>query len=141
MNKLKQIIIRYYERLCIWFSYYRVSNKVYDFDSYGILELEKHQLTRVYKCIKKYHYHEDSEYNLHWLKIMLNILDLVLDYRNKPPFVKQYVNLRNYKRYIPNVSSEDIQSNRDYAIYLLYNKKLWYIYSKLRYNYLLNWWE
>lgn len=142
MKKLK----RYYERLCIWFSYYKVSNKIYDFDSYCILELERHQLKRLHRYISKYHYHEDSEYNLQRIQTAINILDLLLDYSFKSLVLNNkfntYINLHNYKRFMPRLTDDDVNHiNRKLISYYLYQHKLWYIYNKLKYNYFLNWWE
>ena len=144
--KLRQ----YYKRLCIWVSYFKVCQKIYDDDSLGILEIERHQLKRTLKSIEKCHYHKDSEESIKWMKVALKILDRVLDediyveydIKQHKYIRKPYVNIRNYKRFIPGLSEEDIEEvDSEFFEVLLYEQKLWYVYNKIRYHYLRNWWE
>lgn len=46
-----------------WFSYFKVLMKVYDFDYSSILEVERHQITRVRDAIVKYQSHVDKDWN------------------------------------------------------------------------------
>lgn len=150
MKNLKSNIIRCWDFLCIWMSYFKPCKNVYDFDALGMLEVERHQLKRTLASIEKYHYHEDSEYNISWIKIALRILDRVLDESSYMEYnVKEhkyvrklYVNIKNYKRFIPGLSEEDARRmDPDFLSVCLYRKKLWYVYNKIRYHYLHSWWE
>lgn len=143
---IKYNIIRFLDILCIWFSYFKPCRKVYDFSADSILEIELHQLKRTLRSIKKYHYHEDSNYNIQKIELTLKILEKIIDNELPYDFSKHkcnkefYININNYKRFIPNISIDNIK-NTDFLKVCLYEKKLWYIYNKLRYYYLLDWWE
>lgn len=150
MRNLINSLIRCRDFLCIWMSYFKTCKRVYDFDSLGVLEVERHQLKRTLASIEKYHYHKDSEHSILWMRIAIRILDRILDeslyveydikahkYVRKP-----YVNVKNYKRFIPGLSEEDVRrSDPDFFEICLYEKKLWYVYNKIRYHYLQGWWE
>lgn len=149
MRNLKRNIIRFWDSLCIWMSYFRPCKNVYDFDALGVLEVERHQLKRTLASIEKHHHHKDSEHSISWIKIALRILDRVLDgslymeynIKERKYVRKQYVNVRNYKRFIPGLFGENTRHmDPDFLSVYLYRCKLWYVYNKIRYHYLHSWW-
>lgn len=150
MRNLKCNIRRYRDFLRIWISYFKPCKQVYDFDSLGILEVERHQLKRTLKSIEECHYHEDSKHSIFWMKTALRILDRVIDesiyneysIEEHKHVKKPYVNTKNYKRFMPNWSKNDLNNmDQDFFEVYLYEKKLWYLYNKIRYHYLHSWWE
>lgn len=141
---MKENLIRLRDILRIWISYFKPCKEVYDFDSNGILIVEKHQLERTLKCIEKNHYHEDSRHSIFWMRTTLNILNKVLnpdihfDYKRGQHTKVPNVNIRNIKRFCPQLTEDEAT---DSVRVYLYQKKLWYVYNKIRYYYLLGWWE
>jgi hypothetical protein len=123
---------RFYQRLKIWFSYWKVTKNVYDFDYIGILEVERHQIKRTLDCISKYQSHQNADRDIFWMKTAISILDFILGYRDMP----YYVNTRNYKRYV-----KDRFWIEEVFKYDVYNQKCWYLYNKIRKEHLLEWWD
>lgn len=157
MNILRKIKGKYYylkEQFCGCLSYFKLFGKLYDFDCSSVLEVEKHQLKRIRKCLIKTHHHVGWEYDLQRINLTISLLDKIiesdspLELINQPQIfpeyipcewkIIKYVNTKNASKFIK-------QKDLNFEIHpilleLLYEEKLWYLYNKVRQQYLRNWW-
>lgn len=139
-QSLKEDFIRFKERVAIWLSYWKPSKKMYDFDYTCVLEAEHHQLKRLIKCIDKSHI--NSPRDLFWMRICDYLLDVILsdvhgDWKDGKFILKPYCNMRNYKRFYPNISKDII----DTLEYFLYVEKAWHLYYRIREEHMRQWWS
>lgn len=126
-------------------------------DSCFLLEIEKRKLTEIRDYIAKHKRHVDWALDVRDMNICLKLLDIILEkdqyytswlhncYGSRPhkqlPF-PVYVNLRNYKRFIPCL---DINKyNKSLMAHLQSNirkEKAMYLYNKIRAYKMLGWWD
>ena len=126
-------------------------------DACFLLEIEKRKLTEIRDYIAKHKRHVDWELDVRDMNICLKLLDIILEkdqyyrswldncYGSRPhkqlPF-SVYVNLRNYKRFIPCL---DINKyNESLLAHLQSNirkEKAMYLYNKIRAYKMLGWWD
>lgn len=124
-----------------------MSGKIHDFDFTSILYVERLQMLRVAKAISTESIrHEGWERDVYWIKLAVKILDLYLNdtwwtIENGKTIIKPYVNIKNFKKYRPNLTQEEIDSiDIDMRKQIIYEEKLWNIYNKIRTNYMRIWW-
>lgn len=144
-RSLKEDFIRFKERVAIWLSYWKPSKKMYDFDYTCVLEAEHHQLKRLIKCIDKYQSHVNAPRDLFWMRICDYLLDVILndvheDWKDGKLVLKPYCNMRNYKRYFPNISKEMIDK-LEYFSHDLYVEKAWHLYHQIKEEHMRQWWD
>lgn len=140
---LKENCYRFKDRLSIWFSYWKPSKNMYDFDFSCVLEAEHHQLKRLIKCIDKWRSHENAERDIHWMKICDHLLNVILHdaHEDGKDFkLKHYCNTKNYKRFFPNMSDEMV-NNLKYFPSDLYAEKAWKLYHCIREEHMREWWD
>ena len=140
--RIKYTIEREWDIIKSWFSYYKVLRNCYDFEYDSILEVEKYQIQRVRDSIAKYKHHANYERDLQNIDRALRLLEASeADILEEDSFTGEYrttrkVNTRNASRFI------DI-TPIDSAFRLLhvYQCKAWYLYNKMRYEHLKEWWD
>ena len=145
LRRLREDYYRLKDRLSIWFSYWKTTERMYDFDYSSILEAERHQLKRVIKSIDKYRSHVNVERDLFWMRMCVYLLDVIIDnthdeWNGKDIVMNKYCNTRNYKRFFPNMS-EDTKNKLKYFPNDLYEHKAWNLYHKIRLEYMRSWWD
>ena len=128
-----------------------------DYDACFLLEIEKRKLKEIRDCIAKYKRHVDWELDVRDINICLKLLDIILEkdqyytswlnncYGVTPhkqlPF-PVYVNMRNYKRFIPTIDVDNY--NESLLSHLHSNirkEKAMYLYNKIRAYKMLGWWD
>ena len=143
-----------------WFSYYKILRKVYDFDYSSILMVEKYQIKRVRDSIIKYQNHVNWKQDVRWMNIAIKLLEIVeengcavpsqtievndilkihhIDYK-----MPVYVNTRNASRFISKYAIDKLENPRIGVLITdnLRIEKAWYLYNKIRYNHLRDWWD
>lgn len=141
-----------------WFSYFKVLNKVYDFDYSGILEVEKYQIKRVRDSINKAHYYEGYERDVAYMDLAIKLLNIVIKdseaylakgcgyYINKEGELETlgkwvmpiYVNTKNADRFFkaPHLLATQPALYREQ----LRMEKAWNLYYKIRKYHTRKWW-
>lgn len=126
-------------------------------DACFLLEIEKRKLTEIRNYIAKHKRHVDWELDVRDMNICLKLLDIILEkdqyytswlnncYGITPhkqlPF-PVYVNMRNYKRFIPTIDVD--KYNESLLSHLHSNirkEKAMYLYNKIRAYKMLGWWD
>ena len=141
-----------------WFSYYKVTRKIVDFDYSSVLIVELHQLKRLYDSISYYQSSVDASRDLERIQTAINLLDIYLN-EDSAKFngtrstensiiqfngyytISKYVNTRNASRYlkcVPEYSDPFIG-----ALFkeTLRKEKAWKLYYKYRSQYMRGWWD
>lgn len=142
ITNIKHTIKREWDIVKSWFSYYKVLRNCYDFDYDSILEVEKHQIKRVRDSIAKYAHHASYEEDLRNIDRALRLLDASkADILERSPFTGKYrttrkVNIRNASRFT-NLTPIDSA----FKLLHVYQCKAWYLYHKMRYEHLKEWWD
>lgn len=153
-------ITNFFDILKRWFSYYKILRKVYDFDYSSILIVEKYQIKRVRDSIIKYQHHVDWKQDVRWMNIAIKLLEIVeengcavtgqtievndilkihhIDYQ-----LPVYVNVRNASRFINKYAISKLEEPKIGVLIKdnLRIEKAWYLYNKIRYNHLRDWWD
>lgn len=116
--------------------------KFYPFDYGFVLSLEKQALIRMYEYFKVSRIAEGNEVIEKNLKLALRLLDIVLEIDssyNSEGFVDRHINIKNWKRFWPKAADLDLSKPilQDY----LRREKAWYLYNKLRFECMRNWWD
>lgn len=166
-HKIKYPISRFFEFLAIWFSYFKVCRKVYDFDFSGILEVERHQIERTKYAIIKHQHHLNWERDVKNMNLALRLLSIAMEedsiaervsghhwtegpderglYEWKSDIkyeATKYVNTRNAYRF-SRIPLENYTKPNFGALLLddLRVEKAWHLYHKLRKYHLREWWD
>lgn len=165
-NKIKYSIKGFFRHLKIWFSYYKVCKDVYDWDYTGILEVERHQIRRTKQAIIKYQSHLNWERDVERINLALKLLSIAMEeddsyvrvsgndwfdgpdekglYEWKSDIVyksTKYINTRNSKRFSQSDYDKYSEDVRPLFLDHLRNQKAWYLYNKLRYYHLQEFWD
>lgn len=160
-------ITRFWENIGRWFSYYKVLRKVYDFDYWGVLIVERHQLERLRDSIAYYNNHVEAERDVEKINTALKLLDILEENgcskRIGKPFefkkldnsfyelvndpdvtytIPVYVNTRNSQRFWDFEKSKFEDPNMGNLFKDdLRLKKAWYLYHKMRLYFMRSWWD
>lgn len=135
-----------------WLSYRKVCKKINDLDFDSILEVEKHQITRLRGHIKKYGNSTNVDWKISRMSIAISLLDIMLnrdptlyDHHSDKWKCKVYVNTKNaarFHKYMAKRLEEGISLDEAEIIKgEIYFTKAWNIYYKLRSQYTIYWWE
>ena len=148
-----------------WFSYFRVSFRIYDFDYTSILEIERHQLERVKNSLVNRRKYIDWDRSAKEIELAIKLLDIVLHESEDIIFIGKSVDIDengklsldpNSKWLYPHnvntnnasrfVSPMMISKFNDPKIGELMKEdlretKAWYLYNKIKYRYLRSWWD
>lgn len=142
ITDIKYIIKREWDIIKSWFSYYKVLRNCYDFDYDSILSVEKHQIQRVQASIAKYRHHLNYNRDLQNIGRALRLLAASEeDILEMNPLTGKYetirkVNARNASRFT-NLTLID----SPFKLLQVYQCKAWYLYNKMRYEHLKEWWD
>lgn len=157
LNRIKSFWINNFGR---WFSYYKVLRTAYDFDYSSILDVERHQMIRVRDSIAKADKYIGWEHDVSRINLALKLLDISNDggavlvdssliiednglcQSDNTWDMPIYVNTKNYKRFLPNMTLERLEDPKIGALHKdhLRQQKAWYLYHKLRMYNLKHWW-
>lgn len=132
----------------LWVYRYFLANQK-DWDYEYLLNLERFKLSLMLKYFIKYP-HVDHNNDIKWISICIKLIDIILekdlsynyDYTSNKYTIIKYVNITNSNRFIKDLFIEE-DSKKVFIIkkdHLRQNKAL-YLYNKIRYNYLLEWWD
>lgn len=166
-DRVKYPIQRFFKVLSIWFSYFKVCRKVYDFDYSGILEVERHQIERTRDSITHFQSHLNWKRDVERMNLALKLLSIAMEEDNISEQVSgnhwtegpderglyewksdakyeatKYVNIKNAYRFskMPkeHYTDSDIKGlNLDH----LRVDKAWYLYNKLKYYWERSFWD
>lgn len=154
IKKLNHSIKRFWENIGRWFSYFKITRKIYDFDYGSILEVEKFQMIRVRNNIVKYQNHKCWKYDVDRINLAIKLIDIILengcttcelDKNNLFDFkcewyLPVYVNTRNANRFIKNSYQLNNPNLKVLVMDSLRIEKAWRLYHKLRVYNLRKWW-
>lgn len=122
--------------------------KFYPFDYGFVLSIEKQALIRMYEYFKVSRIAEGDEIVEKDLKLALKLLDIVLeidsayhcDLRPRSEgFIDRHINIKNLKRFCPKAA--DLNWNTPVLKNYLRVEKAWYLYNKLRFERMRDWWD
>lgn len=159
----------YFEGISRWFAYRKVLMKAYDFDYASILEVERFQITRVRDCLSKYSGHVGWERDVQEMNLALKLLDIIeedgcSERVGKPLTFERiegtelsrlvedpkeywtlpvYVNTKNSRRFWPALDPQKFEDPRAGNLWKdhLRVEKAWYLYHKLKMQYMRGWWD
>lgn len=75
-NRVKYPIVNFIIGLNRWFSYYKVCQKIFDFDYSGILEVERYQIERTRDAIIRFQSHLNWERDVRHMNLALKLLSI-----------------------------------------------------------------
>lgn len=120
------------------------------FDFGYLLELEKCKLQLMLNGFKRYSY---DTHMMYWITICIKLIDIIqendsaLEWDNTSNIQKykliKYVNIKNASRFNSD-NLDNVILNDKYQIYRkdsLRRQKALYLYNKIRYNYICEWWD
>lgn len=157
IKRIPSHIREYIEFLCRWFSYFKILRHAYDFDYASILDVEKHQITRVRNAIIHYQNHVNWEEDVRQMNLALRLLEIIerqgeaelvdpsCELGKGKWYCPVYVNIRNagrFNKYIAKqLNEEKDDSYKELLKGELYTEKAWNLYYKVRARYTRNWWD
>ena len=135
-----------------------------EWDYSFMLEIEQKKLKNMIKWYEQNDYGSSTSgpMTVKQMKLAVSLLDIILEKENfwsidypegyefvvdhtyKPLpqtsfVIEKYINTKNYKRFFPLLSNNAI--NQSVWIIDLRVKKAWYLYHKLREQYMMGWWD
>lgn len=167
IHHTKWSVKAFFKFLGRWFSYCRVLRTAYDFDYASILDVERHQITRVRDTIAKYQSHVNWKRDVYWMNMALKLLDIIEEgggakligkgFNTEPcgngfhklvedPDSKWvlpiYVNVTNSQRFT-SIEKEKFEDPKIGPLMKghLREEKAWYLYHKLRTYKMRSWWD
>lgn len=116
-----------------WIRFFIKTNAYYNFDWAFMLDIEKEKLTQCIKFFTDNGYHINNSRIISKMKLAVRLLDIAID---EDLDFKGYINTRNMNRFISNLCNYESD-----LLPTLRTKKAWYLYNKLRYYYMKEWWD
>lgn len=116
-----------------WIRFFIKTNAYYNFDWAFMLDIEKEKLTQCIKFFTDNGYHINNSRIISKMKLAVRLLDIAID---EDLDFKGYINTRNMNRFISNLYNYEPD-----LLPTLRTKKAWYLYNKLRYYYMKEWWD
>lgn len=161
---IKWFIKKYYEKFRRIFVYIPVLWKDNEWDYGYLLELEQFKLKQMCR------WYENNDYGVsitgkdvyNEMKLAISLLDIILDKEdwwtitdrkrisedgeyiptpNEDYILKKYVNIGNYKRFIPYVTDMSMRNCPNLWKTELRPMKAWYLYHRLRKERMQEWWD
>lgn len=130
------------------YNYRKILWEDYQFDYGYLLNLEKFKLQLMIDEFKNYA-HTDHTSNIRWMSICIKLIDIIQEEdsileRLSPGYytVTSYVNIKNAYKY--GLESNVNHKNPDIVAFAkdtLRQRKALYLYNKIRYNYIYEWWD
>lgn len=129
--------------------YRKILSADYSFDYGYLLNLEKSKLQLMLKSFKD-EPHTDHTSDIRWISICIKLIDIIqeedsaIEYDDALDSMKfkltKYVNINNASRFrFKNIAFKGRSQNLMKDI--LRQRKALYLYNKIRYNYMLEWWD
>lgn len=126
----------------IWY-WFRIITKTYYWDSGYLLDIEKHYLKQMLKYFIKSDLTVNNEYVVRDIKICLSLIDII---KNEAEDMS-YVNIKNYKRFIPSLNNEmldplirDVDTVKMVSRWIA-QEKAFHLYNKIRAYRMQIWWD
>lgn len=126
----------------IWY-WFRIITKIYYWDSGYLLDIEKHYLKQMLKYFIKSDLTVNNEYVVRDIKICLSLIDII---KNEAEDMS-YVNIKNYKRFIPSLNNEmldplirDVDTVKMVSRWIA-QEKAFHLYNKIRAYRMQIWWD
>lgn len=126
----------------IWY-WFRIITKTYYWDSGYLLDIEKHYLKQMLKYFIESDLTENNEYVVRDIKICLSLIDII---KNEAEDMS-YVNIKNYKRFIPSLNNEmldplirDVDTVKMVSRWIA-QEKAFHLYNKIRAYRMQIWWD
>ena len=121
----------------------KLASKFKSYDYSYMLTMEREMLHLMCTYHKSSNLIEENPRIAKEIELAINLLDIVTDAvqvlhfnsKGEACIIKK-VNTKNANRF-----SEKIYNNSPIYLDLLRKNKAWYLYNKLKYNYLFNWWD
>lgn len=131
------------------YTYKKILVADYQFDYGYLLNLEKSKLQLMFKSFKDEPY-TDHTSDIRWISICIKLIDIIqeedsaIEYDDALDSMKfkltKYVNINNASRFrFKNIAFKGRSQNLMKDI--LRQRKALYLYNKIRYNYMLEWWD
>jgi hypothetical protein len=121
----------------------KLASKFKSYDYSYMLTMEREMLHLMYTHHKSSNLIEENPRIAKEIELAIKLLDIatgviqVLHFDSKgEAYIIKKVNVKNANRF-----SEKIYNNSPIYLDLLRKNKAWYLYNKLKYNYLFNWWD
>ena len=112
-------------------------------DSGYLLDIEQHQLKRMLKYFIKSDLVENNDIIVRDIKICLSLIDII---KNEAEDIS-YVNIKNYKRFIPSLNNEmldplirDVNTVKMVSRWIA-QEKAFHLYNKIRAYRMQTWWD
>lgn len=117
-----------------WIRFFMKSNAYSNFDWAFMLYIEKEKLSQCIKFYSDNGCHVNNDRIISRMKLAVRLLNIVID---DNVFFEGYINSRNIDRFLP----KDALSIGINILPTLRITKAWYLYNKLRYYYMKEWWD
>ena len=143
MNKFTEIknnIFNFFKKVYL---YRKLLLKDQDYDYGYLLNLERFKLVQLNKYFKNSTIC-DHEHNIKWITICIKLINIIneedsaVDFTDKKWKLLKYVNINNDYRF---GLDHNLYTNQIDFKDLLRQQKALYLYHKIRYNYILYWWD
>ena len=131
------------------YTYRKILVADYQFDYGYLLDLERFKLQLMLKSFKD-EPHTDHTSDIRWISICIKLIDIIqeedsaIEYDDALDSMKfkltKYVNISNASRFrFKNIAFKG--RNQNLMKDILRQRKALYLYNKIRYNYMLEWWD
>ena len=137
-----------------WIRFLKKDCNDQDWDYETLLKMEREKLTQMANWFDSYYLDREEKKIVNVMRLAVRLLDIVIE---SPDRGDTYVNIKNIHRFFspPMVQYllEDMHrhtlcdmdvsfiSLREYALESIRCQKAWYLYNKLRFLQLRNWWD
>ena len=126
--------------LYYWF---KPISKTYYWDYGYLIDIEKHQLKQMLKYFIKSDLVENNDIIVRDIKLCLSLIDII---KNEAEDMS-YVNIKNYKRFIPSLNNEmldplirDVNTVKMVSRWIA-QEKAFHLYNKIRAYRMQSWWD
>lgn len=118
-----------------WIKFFIKTNAYYNYDWAFMLYIEKEKLSQCIKFYTIYGCHVNNDRIISRMQLAIRLLDIVID---DDVFFEGYINPKNIDRFFPKDALSIYEIN---ILPSLRIQKAWYLYNKLRYYYMKEWWD
>lgn len=116
--------------------WFKIITKTHYWDSGYLLDIEKHYLKQMLKYFIKSDLTVNNEYVVRDIKICLSLIDII---KNEAEDMS-YINIKNYKRFIPILDMEFLHSDNTVER-MIAQEKAFHLYNKIRAYKMQTWWD
>lgn len=118
-----------------WIRFFIKTNAYFNDDWAFMLYIEKEKLSQCIKFYTIYGCHVNNDRIISRMQLAIRLLDIVID---DDVFFEGYINSKNIDRFFPKDALSIYEIN---ILPSLRIQKAWYLYNKLRYYYMKEWWD